>query len=225
MAAAVAAVVTVNLRKSDALYLVEGTPGEMRSIALEDGSSIKLNGAARIELSRSDQRFARVEGGEALFTVVHDPSRPFRVEAGNTSIQDLGTVFNVDVSGNAVDVSVAEGEVRFSAAGRSVDLKPGMAAAQVGGEISVSSHAIPAVAGWSKGRLQYSETPLAEIADDLAKAAGVAVVVDRSLRDRRFTGSLSTNGNNEELRARVAALLDVEIRPSNGRWVLAARRS
>ena len=62
---------------------------------LADGSRIDLNGATRIVLDRDNARFATLERGEALFTVVHDEARPFEVEAGDARLLDLGTVFNV----------------------------------------------------------------------------------------------------------------------------------
>jgi len=57
------------------------------------------------------RREIRLIGGEVMFTVHHDPSRPFRVRVGSELIEDVGTQFNVRVSAQGTLVSVTEGQV------------------------------------------------------------------------------------------------------------------
>src|SRR5487761_460146 len=70
--------------------------GEERSLTLADGSVIELNAESRIRVSyQTNTREVELLAGEALFKVVHNPSRPFVVESGAAIIRDLGTVFDV----------------------------------------------------------------------------------------------------------------------------------
>ncbi|QHL90470.1 hypothetical protein GVO57_06010 [Sphingomonas changnyeongensis] len=78
-------------------------------MTLADGSRVDLNGGTRIALDRGNPRFARLERGEALFTIVHDEARPFEVHAGDAVLRDLGTVFDVVREPDRLRVAVAEG--------------------------------------------------------------------------------------------------------------------
>lgn len=88
--------------------------GEQREMTLADTSSIEMNTDTRLAVDyRDDQRIVRFDHGEALFTVERDPARPFIVEAGNTRIRVLGTVFSVRrIKGQPVEIVVLEGRVR-----------------------------------------------------------------------------------------------------------------
>lgn len=86
--------------------------GEQRSIVLEDGSIVHLNTDTRLSVALSGtQRRIDLLRGEALFEVAHDPSRPFRVYAGDTLTQALGTKFNVRRIGEVISIVVVEGKV------------------------------------------------------------------------------------------------------------------
>src|SRR5690606_20932685 len=88
--------------------VLETRPGETRMIALEDGSRIDLAGGPRIELDSDDPRFARLDYGRALFTIEHDDANPFRLEAGDATLLDAGTVFDVSLDETILSVAVAE---------------------------------------------------------------------------------------------------------------------
>ncbi len=79
-AALVGAIGVAALQPGENLYAVATGAGEQRMVALADGSRIHLNGSTRLVLDRDNARFARLDEGEALFSVVHDDSRPFQVE-------------------------------------------------------------------------------------------------------------------------------------------------
>lgn len=89
--------------------------GEQRSITLDDGSIVYVNTQSEISaLYTEDARTVELLYGEALFDVEHDPTRPFRVIAGDTVAEALGTTFNVRFIGEEAEVSVVEGTVAFS---------------------------------------------------------------------------------------------------------------
>ena len=219
-AALVGTVGYVSLRSGEDLLTITTPPGERRSLDLVDGSRIDLNGATTVVLDRNRPRQARLEKGEALFTIVHDPARPFGVEAGGTYIKDVGTVFNVVHAGGDVEVAVAEGQVIFNPGREAVSLSPGMTIRTQGRRASVTRGEAEAVGAWRSGRLSYAGASLSRIADDLSRNIGVPVRVDPALSGRRFSGVIVLDADRALLFRRVAALLEVEARKSGDGWIL-----
>ncbi len=90
--------------------------GERRVLNIEDGSTITMNTRSRMKvwLTRHARDIELVEG-EALFSVAHDPSRPFRVHVGHTVVEAVGTEFSVYRGAHGTKVSVVEGRVKIFA--------------------------------------------------------------------------------------------------------------
>ncbi len=86
--------------------------GEVRRIAIEDGSTLLLNTASEVTVRlTTQQRDIRLVRGEALFEVAHDKSRPFIVHANDAAVRAVGTAFAVRLDAAQVDVTVTEGVV------------------------------------------------------------------------------------------------------------------
>lgn len=91
---------------------------EVRDIRLADGSTLKLSPQTAVEVTLGDRtRRLRLVRGEALFTVAHDPSRPFIVGVGDSEVQAIGTVFNIRRIGVETEVTVIEGRIALTIAG------------------------------------------------------------------------------------------------------------
>ncbi len=224
-AALVGAIGLATLQPRDELFAVATAAGERRAVALADGSRIHLNGSTRLVLDREDPRFARLEQGEALFSVVHDDSRPFRVQAGGARLRDMGTVFNVvhDEDGT-IRVEVAEGAVRYEEGRERVDLGQGMTLRKErGGRPVVGRRSAEAITGWREGRLVYANATIAQIAADLSRNMGVEVSAEAGVASRPFSGVIRLDRDPERLFGRVAALLGVEARRSDEGWLLTER--
>jgi len=92
--------------------------GEQRLVVLRDGTRMSLNTSTRVrvDLGRA-QRTVYVEGGEALFEVAKDASRPFIVKAAGSEVRATGTAFVVRYmpalagSQEALDITLVEGRV------------------------------------------------------------------------------------------------------------------
>ena len=83
-------------------------------LTLEDGSVVELNRGASVEVVYSaTERRVRLVRGEANFTVAKDLARPFVVNAGGVDVRAVGTVFNVRLAREAVEVVVSEGRVKL----------------------------------------------------------------------------------------------------------------
>lgn len=222
-AVAAALVGAITLMPAAGTYEVITAPDERRVVELDEGSRIEVNGDSRLVLDRNDTRFARVERGEALFTVVHDDSRPFRVEAGEARLIDLGTVFNVLHEGDRTEVAVSEGEVEWRRANARVNLTPGMALSQRGTEDPVVTRpAVETIGGWREGRLSYSAARYDAVAADLSRNLGARVTLDGTAAARRFSGVIVIDRDPAVTVRRAGALLELSPRRQGDGWLLAA---
>jgi transmembrane sensor len=91
--------------------------GEIRTVTLDDGSTVWLNGDSRLRVDfTAPTRRVVLERGEAFFKVAHDTSRPFVVDAESQRITVTGTQFDVRRAPESVEVSVTEGHVNVDSA-------------------------------------------------------------------------------------------------------------
>ena len=149
--------------------------GERTTWTLRDGSTIQLNtnSVAVVENHLRSQLIV-LQQGEARFTVSHG-WRKFIVEAGNTTILDIGTVFNVrrrpDDPTRTVDVAVLDGEVAVSttSAPQAMALLQGRSV-KVTADGTMSERAThPDHTAWADGRLVLDGTPLQQLVAELQR--------------------------------------------------------
>ena len=155
--------------------------GEIRTLTLDDGSVVTLNGATALNVSfTAHTRDLELKSGEFFITVGKDPARPFRVHAGGRVIEDVGTAFDVDTNGRNVDVSVGEGTIVVSQpAGDSITLSKGEALTYTPEQILGAPRPVMAeeVGTWRVGILSYDQVPLEWLVADLNRQfdGGIAV--------------------------------------------------
>jgi hypothetical protein len=83
-------------------------------IHLPDASHMRVAGGTQLALTRlgSDDVALTLERGRVAVRASHAPRRGFAVHTGGLTVHVVGTVFAVANSGEAVEVSVAEGRVK-----------------------------------------------------------------------------------------------------------------
>ena len=161
------------------------------SLLLGDGRRVLLGPSSRLVARGREVELT----GEAYFTVVHDPKRPFTVRAGGAVIRDIGTAFSVHSDGGgdqAVRVVVREGSVQLGGTVDSVVLSPGdVGVLESGGRTRASrGAATDDDIAWTRGRLVFRDASVAELGADLRRWHGVELrVTDSALLRRHFTGS------------------------------------
>ena len=158
-------------------------------VTLAGGSTVELNGGTRLTLDRDNPRFAELHQGEAVFAVVHDDKRPFRVMVDGAELVDLGTRFTVLREAGVTEVAVSEGVVMYNPDKEAIRLPAGkmLRAADGEAEIAVAEVEPQAVGAWVEGRLVYSNEPLSAVAADLSRSLGIKVSADRSVAARPVT--------------------------------------
>lgn len=213
------------LNPSVAAYAIETGAGQRRMVMLDDGTRIELNGNSRLGLRRGDTRFASLDRGEATFTVVHDPTAPFEVHAGDVTLRDVGTTFNVLRAGPDTEAAVAEGAVLFDPDGDAIRLGAGRMIYVSGTGAGVIGKVDPsAVGAWRRDRLVYQNASLARIATDLSRNVGALVTVAPELQREHFSGVILLDKDRPRLFARIGALLDVDAVDDGKTWHLAPRK-
>jgi transmembrane sensor len=204
------------------LYRVETATGQIRTIALDDGSRIDLAGGSAIQLDRDDARFARLEQGQALFTVRHDDADPFRVAVGRDQLVDVGTVFDVRLDGTGLSVAVSEGAVQFNPDGENVRVSPGeILTRRDGGGYVVSPIATAQVGEWREGRLTFTDATLEQVAADLTRASGIVFVVAHGGGGQTVSGSVLVAPLKDDPRS-LGPLLGLAVRAEGDRWLIGA---
>ena len=199
-------------------WTLETAPGKQRTVTLPDGSVVILDGGTRLALDRRAPRAVDLETGRALFRVTHDAARPFTVAAGEATLTDLGTVFDVTRLQGGARISVAEGQVRVDQDGASETLNPGDGVVATRRGLERRQIASEDVSGWTAGRLAYSGEPLPVVAEDLARALNRPIIVSPQLAGRRFSGSLATASAGDA--RRLEAVLGVTIVADGDTWRL-----
>ncbi|MGD9472585.1 MAG: FecR family protein [Novosphingobium sp.] len=197
-----------------------------RTIALNDGSSVILAPRSVLEISGRNQQHMALTGG-AWFDIRHNPSRALAIEAGGMEITDIGTQFDVQDAENHLRVEVAEGslEIRSPAIDRPIALTQGhrLTFNASAGTAIIQSVSEADTGEWRDGRLTFDSTPLALVAADISRYAGVKVTVAQSLRNRQFSGTLVI-GNGEAALRDLTQLMGIGLRSGPDGVMLVERR-
>ncbi len=180
-------------------------PGEVRPVTLPDGSRAELGPASAIALhfSADERRVALLAGLVHLAVVpkAQAGGRPFVVEAANGAAEALGTRFTVERRAAAVEVTVAEHDVRVSVAGPPgrpdavAMLSPGQAVRYDAerGLGTVAAADLDNAGAWLRGRLVFDRIPLSEAVASLNRYRhGRIVILDADLAARTVSGVFDT---------------------------------
>lgn len=178
-ALAAACLAAVLLLGTGILRLPEGdyrtAEGGQRSVTLPDGSVARLNTDTAIALDyAAGERRVRLLRGEALFEVVADRGRPFRVAAAKGVTEAIGTAFVVRIGPEATTVTVTEGTVGVTApagatpGGATVRVAQGQRTSYRDGEAPLPvAPADGAAALWRQGIIRIDDLPLDEALAEL----------------------------------------------------------
>jgi transmembrane sensor len=185
--------------------------GGVEHVQLADGSSVHLNMNTEIRVRLGKERREIVlQRGEALFTVAHDRTRPFDVQASGTTVRAIGTVFSVRLgTGRDVEVIVKEGRVQIDppklqaveantdvarpqlpllSAGETVRIKPSEAVEDIK-VVKVADADMSFKLSWTEGRLIFDRQTLAEVVAEFNRYnRRQMVIADPAIAGRRVGG-------------------------------------
>jgi transmembrane sensor len=197
-------------------------PGEIREIAMQDGSKITMNGGTKILLDRKNNRFAQLDDGEAVFVIRHDAAHPFVLETDSGTLKDLGTIFNVRKDVNGMEIAVADGAVQYQPTSDAITIAAGNKL-----QVSLNRHAPilsqadrSSVAGWQQRQLTYHGANLRTIALDLSRMLGTPIKVSPKVENRLFSGVIRVGKDEKQVFHRLESLLGIHAHISSEGWLL-----
>ncbi|TDW97471.1 FecR family protein [Dinghuibacter silviterrae] len=179
------------------LYNTLATPiGGQYKITLPDGTLVWLNSASSIRYPTAfSGRERRVEiTGEAYFEVKENTRMPFTVDVRGTSIQVLGTHFNVMAYADeaSINTTLVEGKVRVLSGKESVILRPGEQA-RTEGRITVGTVDTDRETAWTTGFFEFDQTDLPTLMRQLRRWYGVEPIYQSNGNGRLFDGRINRN--------------------------------
>jgi len=163
---------------------------------LPDGTVVELRPGSGIEVrfdaAGGGPREVTLRNGEAHFQVTPNPLRPFIVSAGPARFRAVGTAFSVAIDPAAIEMIVTEGQRAVVA---TAPLAP---PPQV---MAVTPVETGEKLGWRVPRLEFNETPLAEVVDLIHRHSPVRLrLIGRDLRRIEITGALRADNLDPLLR-------------------------
>lgn len=173
--------------------------GEQYQLILQDGTKVWLNAATSLKFPvafKGRQRTVELSG-EAYFEVARNKKKPFLVSAHGTTVQVLGTHFNVNAykDDSGVITTLLEGSVRVARGKSNTLIAPGQQAlaAENQTNIIVKSADIEETMAWKNGFFTFHNTPITEIMKTLARWYDIEVEYQGKVSDKQFGGTIARN--------------------------------
>jgi transmembrane sensor len=206
--------------------------GQTRTVTFQDDSVAYLNTRTEVRwIGNGNDRRVELTEGEALFDVVHDATRPFRVMLGNSEIRVLGTRFNVyrKPNGNTT-VTVLEGAVEVRGFGNG-NAQPEWtrtlsANEQIDyGALGLLHEPHPTQAQdsvhWRTGNYRFENLPVETVLDELTRYTDQRIVIrDPRIAGLRINGALSTRDVRASLRRLQIIEPKIEVNENNNTFTL-----
>lgn len=173
-------------------------------VLLPDGTRVWLNAESSLKFPPVfEGQERKVElFGEAYFEVEKNEEMPFRVIAGDTEIEVLGTHFNVNAYQEVVKTTLLEGSVRLKREGQETLLQPGQSGIpSEDGAFTVEDEAanVEEVVDWKNGYFIFQDENIRAIMEKAARWYDVEVEYRGNMEDKNFWGKVSRYENISEL--------------------------
>ena len=194
------------------MSVFETAVGEQSSASLPDGTKVFLNTNTLLQVNiTKEYRLLVLERGEVNIQVAPDKDRPLRVIAAGNVIEAVGTVFNLEISGDQmIELVVTEGKVSvglYNDTGASDrDVSVGAPAVQIS-SVTVSAgeqlmlgipdsevkviepEEIEVRLSWKDGNLIFRGESLEEAVEEISRYTSVEFTfLDESLKTVRIAG-------------------------------------
>lgn len=147
-------------------------------IRLPDGSLVWMNAASSLKypiVFAVGERKVELKG-EAYFEVVKDEGHPFIIEAGNHTVEVLGTHFNINAYTDepAMKITLSEGAVKIN---HSLSIKPGQQLKLNNQQAGMKGPGTPVIndvhleteLAWKNGLFIFESAPLEELMRQVAR--------------------------------------------------------
>lgn len=167
-------------------------------VQLEDGTSVWLNAESSLSYpSAFSPNERRVQlTGEAYFDVKPDAKRPFIIEVAETTIEVLGTAFNVSAYQEEVITTLVEGSVKVTSADQQGVLRPGEQARSQHDLFIVKTSNLDKDLAWQRGEFYFDGNNLQEVCREISRWYDVEFEnLQQPETTSSFRGSIDRNQN------------------------------
>jgi ferric-dicitrate binding protein FerR (iron transport regulator) len=195
-----------NEKPGPVTYNTLSTPrGGQYQLTLPDGSHVWLNAASSITYPTAftgTDRTVKITG-EMYMEVAHNKSQPFRVQAGDQLIEDIGTAFNVNAYSDepAVRTTLVTGKIKVSRGSVTRVLAPGeQVQSRIGAgplvqgkeaELEMAPGAdVDQVLAWKNGVFSFRNADLPTVMRQLARWYDIEVEYTGAVPSGTFDGEI-----------------------------------
>ncbi len=213
-------------RAASAMNTLTTPRGGQFALVLDDGTKIWLNAASQLRypaVFTGSNRLVELTG-EAYFEVAKDSKHPFQVRVGNSTVQVLGTHFNINAYPDqpGMETTLLEGSVRLLNKGKSALLKPGekAAVARYDGAIAIHSVDVAEAIAWKKGLISFRDEDISAIMKKISRWYDADVVFSKTPDKQLFGGTLNRKKPLAELLKNLEVLCDLKFKIEGRRIIV-----
>jgi transmembrane sensor len=195
--------------------------GEVTTMALSDGSVVRLAAGSRIEFPPSSPGRNVVVEGRAFFAVASGDD-PFVVRTRLGSVRVTGTRFEVEVDQDRLRVIVVEGNVEVEGGAGTLRIGPGEIAylSSDGVPLAEEGRDLGILLDWPGGLLVFQETPFSDVAREVGEHFGVEFEVPTGDLPGRHVTAWFEDEPLEEVVSGLCMVVGAECRLESGRVVV-----
>ncbi len=176
--------------------------GSITVVELSDGTKVHLNHGSTLKYPQQFAESSRevTLKGEGFFEVVHNPQKPFVVNAERLRVKALGTTFNVlAYSGmSGIETTLVNGKVQLEKIidGHQVSTIATMKPSQrlvynrTTGKVTSMQGDIKKYIAWKDGFLIFEETPIVDVVNKLSRSYNVEFHLDSMVEQYTYTVTL-----------------------------------
>lgn len=168
--------------------------GSQYQVVLPDGTKVWLNAASSIRFPTQFTGAVRETeiAGEAYLEVAKNAAMPFRVKVNKSTIEVLGTHFNINAYSDepVIRTTLLEGSVKVAKEAVSVILKPGeQAIIKTNQPLSIDhSPDLDQVMAWKNGRFYFNDADIQTVMRQVSRWYDVEVAYEGKIPDEHFNG-------------------------------------
>ncbi|OQP58361.1 FecR family protein [Niastella populi] len=186
----------LNTSNETVYNILEVPNGGEYELVLSDGSKVWLNSASRIKFPVNFSGNTRdVElSGEAYFEIAKDRARPFKVHFKTSTVEVLGTHFNVNSYDNepAQAVTLLEGSVKVASLQEAEIIKPGQQAVLGNkNKMKIKQVDVEEAVAWKNGYFIFVDEDIKSIMRKLARWYDFTPEYLGDISEEQFGGMIS----------------------------------
>jgi len=172
---------------------------EQFQVILPDGTHVWLDAASSLKYPvafNGNERQVELTG-QGYFEVTHNAAMPFIVKTARSTVQVLGTHFNVSAYGDDSNTktTLLEGSVRVKVDGTVALLKPGeQTVLDNNGRLTVNSNLdVNSEVAWKNGLFDFRKAGIEEIMVKASRWYDIDVKYEGKVPETKLTGRISRN--------------------------------